>query len=148
MATLIYNDLDDLRPNGSNRGEVFFWSEPFYVDTSRIPFFPTLVKRGEEMRLDRVCQRLHGDIQYTQNLCLINGIINPFSIKERQILVYTRPELYSKIEDFDRTNQAITDQLRRRLGNDSVGSGRPIDMQNGNSSSRGIRLEDGVIRMG
>lgn len=68
------------------------------------------VSREEEMRLDLVCKNIYGDTTFIEELGFINNILNPFSIKEGDILYYFNPEdvynLYFK-DDAQKTTNAI-----------------------------------------
>lgn len=149
MATLILEDLLDLQriDNGAGPQETVFHSNPFYVKTRdiNIPIFADRVRRGEEMRMDKLVWRLHDDLDHYEDFCLLNRIFNPFSIREGQLVLYTTKNSYQRIRDNDQAQQQVQDQIRRRFGNDGPGSGGSTGSS---GSSGGIRLEDGVIRMG
>jgi hypothetical protein len=46
------------------------------------------VKRGEEMRMDLICQSIYGKTDYIDFLCFINNISNPLNIPLNKIIVY------------------------------------------------------------
>lgn len=48
---------------------------------------PIVIQSGEDMRPDLVAQRVYGDVNKFDALLKYNGISNPFSIKEGDILV-------------------------------------------------------------
>lgn len=69
-----------------------------------------VVSREENMRLDLVCKNIYGDTTLIEELGFINNILNPFSIKEGDIIYYFNPEdvyiLYFK-DDAQKTTNAI-----------------------------------------
>jgi hypothetical protein len=46
------------------------------------------VKRGEEMRMDLICQSIYGKTDYIDFLCFVNSISNPVNIRLNQIIIY------------------------------------------------------------
>lgn len=52
------------------------------------PRYTAYVQEGEEMRIDRVCERLYGSEKYVEELMLINNILNPFSISVGDPILY------------------------------------------------------------
>ena len=46
------------------------------------------VPREFEMRLDRISNYLYGSADYVEELMVINDIINPYSVKEGQIIYF------------------------------------------------------------
>jgi hypothetical protein len=50
-----------------------------------------LVRKDEEMRPDMLTQRYYGDMTNTEMLMKMNGVSNPFSIQEGDLMVITDP---------------------------------------------------------
>ena len=46
------------------------------------------VKRGEEMRIDLICQSIYGRTDYIDFLCFVNNIQNPLNIGLNTLIVY------------------------------------------------------------
>lgn len=46
------------------------------------------VKRGEEMRMDLICQSIYGKTDYIDFLCFVNGISNPLNIGLNKLILY------------------------------------------------------------
>lgn len=47
-----------------------------------------LVENKHNCRLDKICTDLYGDAKWVGQLCSLNNIYNPFSVKQGDILVY------------------------------------------------------------
>lgn len=146
MATLIYDDLSQLDKvlQQDETIQTRFFSNPFYVDIigAFIPVFLDRVERGEEMRVDKLVWRLHGQLEPQENFLLLNGIINPFSIKQDQLVLYTSIADYAKIRDTQQAQAQIRQQIQRRAGINGTGTG------NGSTQNRSARLENGRILLG
>jgi hypothetical protein len=54
----------------------------------RVPLSFFTCGRMHEMRMDLVSQQLYGSDKYVGTLCLLNDIMNPFSIREGDVLVW------------------------------------------------------------
>ena len=72
------------------------------VFTRNIVLIPYIVPREFEMRLDRISNYIFSSPDYVEELMVINDIINPYSVKEGQVLYYctvdSTPYLYTKDE--------------------------------------------------
>jgi hypothetical protein len=89
--------------NYNTDGSLDLNSGPVYATINNtVRFYPHIVKRDEEMRLDKICERLWKDASLVADLTRINGIVNVFSIKENDIIYYCRRE------DIDGTKEIIT----------------------------------------
>ena len=51
------------------------------------------VQKGEEMRMDLVCESIYNNTDYIDILCSINNIDNPLNIREGQIIIYPTSNL-------------------------------------------------------
>ena len=72
------------------------------VFTRNIVLIPYIVPREFEMRLDRISNYIFSSPDYVEELMVINDIINPYSVKEGQVLYYCTVDsvtyLYTKDE--------------------------------------------------
>lgn len=66
-----------------------------------------MVPREFEMRLDRISNHLYGNTDYVEELMVLNDIINPYSVKEGQLLVYYSSESLNALYT---TDQMIKDE--------------------------------------
>ena len=46
------------------------------------------VRRGEEMRMDLICQSIYGKTDYIDFLCFVNNISNPLNVGLNSIIIY------------------------------------------------------------
>jgi hypothetical protein len=53
-----------------------------------IVYLPYTVQRGEEMRIDLVCESIYGNTDYIDILCDVNSIDNPLNIKEGTTILF------------------------------------------------------------
>lgn len=67
-----------------------------------------LVQRGEEMRMDIVCQNIYGNTQYVDILCNVNNIDNPLNIKEGTLILFP----INNVENLRYSEQNNTDNIK------------------------------------
>jgi hypothetical protein len=66
------------------------------VYNNTIQLYRYFVPREYEMRLDLISKDIYGSNNYIEELMVINNIINPYSIKESQVIYYcTQSEISS-----------------------------------------------------
>jgi hypothetical protein len=71
------------------------------------------VKKGEEMRIDLVCQSIYGNVNNVDILLNVNNISNPLNIKEGSTIVF--PDINS-ISQF-RISVKVENQVQKKLAN-------------------------------
>lgn len=65
-----------------------------YVNAN-IRYYLYSVQKGEEMRIDLVCQSIYNSTDFIDILCNVNNIDNPLNISENQIILYPdKSDLY------------------------------------------------------
>jgi len=47
-----------------------------------------IIKKEENMRFDLVCKSIYGTNKYEEELMVFNNILNPYSVKEGQVIKY------------------------------------------------------------
>jgi len=67
------------------------------VNDQKISFRVYVVPREFEMRLDRICEHLYGSTNFVEELMTFNNIINPYSIKEGQLIYYCDQDLMNNL---------------------------------------------------
>lgn len=75
-----------------------------------VAYYPYTVQKGEEMRMDLVCQSIYGDITYIDVLMRVNNIDNPLNIKEGSDIIYPASD---KLSMFRITEERKADILKR-----------------------------------
>lgn len=75
------------------------------------------VQRGEEMRMDLVCNSIYGNTNYIDILCNVNNIDNPLNIKEGSVIIFP-------INDIDilRNSSSNTIDINKVLSNTNKAS--------------------------
>ncbi len=105
-------DIDNLQ-KGSN-GLYDFTKITFKYKYDQIAYFQYKVQKGEEMRIDLVCNSIYNNIDYIDILLNVNNISNPLNIKEGSIILY--PDK-SSIEFLRIDNNKSDNKDSKSLGN-------------------------------
>lgn len=77
-------DIDQLKKDSSGNYDL---TQPTFQFT-QTSYGVYTVQRGEEMRMDLVCESIYNDVDHIDILCNINNIDNPLNIKEGQQIIY------------------------------------------------------------
>ena len=77
-------DIDQLKKDSSGNYDL---TQPTFQFT-QASYGVYTVQRGEEMRMDLVCESIYNDVDHIDILCNINNIDNPLNIKEGQQILY------------------------------------------------------------
>lgn len=76
-----------------------------------------IVQRGEEMRIDLVCQSIYDNMDNIDLICSINNIDNPLNIREGQIIIYPSGNFDSyRFSERDKQN-TIDEENIKQLSN-------------------------------
>jgi len=76
-----------------------------------------IVEEKEEARMDLISLRLYGSIEYIEELMMINNILNPFSIKQGDIITYVS---FGALESFHDTTEKIIKSDKKKKKNKST----------------------------
>ena len=83
-----------------------------YIDSDRLELYSTYVNSNEEMRLDKISNRLYGSSIYVEELMQVNNIINIWNIKSGDIILYSSIPNYSALKslekDIDKSIESIS----------------------------------------
>ena len=111
------------------------------VKTRNIVLIPYVVPREFEMRLDRISNYIFSSPDYVEELMVINDIINPYSVKEGQVLyyctidsaayLYTKDELLNNTED-QRQSLINSSQPNRQKQNLNSNQNLPVTVKSSN----------------
>lgn len=80
-------DIDTLLKNEDGYYDLTQSTFQLKLDGS-VVYLPYTVQKGEDMRIDLICESIYGDIDYIDILCNVNNIDNPLNIKEGTVLLY------------------------------------------------------------
>ncbi len=78
-------DIDKLKKGSDGNYDLTQLTFKSRID---VTFYQYEVQRGEEMRIDLVCESIYGTDEYIDIIMHINNIDNPLNIKEGVILKY------------------------------------------------------------
>lgn len=112
-------DIDTLQKDESGNFDLTQLTFEYRLDNTLSQY---VVQRGEEMRLDLICQSIYGNLDYMDIICNINNIDNPLNLREGQIIIYpaTNLDIYRFSE---RNNQNSTNEENiRQLANSNKSS--------------------------
>jgi len=89
-------------------------TQSVYIHKDSIPFYPHIVEKHEEMRMDLISDRLYDTTEHTAFLCRLNNIINPLNIKEDTLLIYTDE---SFIKEFEPQDEGVVEGVKQAFIN-------------------------------
>ena len=84
-------DIDQLTQNPDNNNLYDFTQKTFQMVINGINYYPYTVQKGEEMRIDLVCQSIYNSTDYVDIILDVNNISNPLNIKEGTNIIYPDP---------------------------------------------------------
>ena len=79
-------DIDTLEKDDS--GNYNLTQLTFQTDFNTITYQQYEVQKGEEMRIDLVCESIYGNLNYIDIILNVNNIDNPLNIQEGTIIIY------------------------------------------------------------
>ena len=79
-------DIDTLEKDDS--GNYNLTQLTFQADYTSLRYQQYEVQRGEEMRIDLVCESIYGNTDYVDIILNVNNIDNPLNIQEGTIIIY------------------------------------------------------------
>jgi hypothetical protein len=88
-------------------GNLYDIVDPVIMWDDTIKYYPYVVQREEAMRMDLVCYSIYGNFNYIDELLTLNHILNPWSIKEGDIIYFAEEDDINSLQ-----MQAKTDQNR------------------------------------
>lgn len=78
-------DIDNLK---KSNGEYDLFTRTYKYVFNGVRYSEYRVQKGEEMRIDLVCQSIYGNIDYIDIILNANNISNPLNIKEGSLIRY------------------------------------------------------------
>ena len=79
-------DIDKLDKDSS--GNYNLTQLTFQTDYTSLRYQQYEVQKGEEMRIDLVCESIYGNTDYVDIILNVNNIDNPLNIQEGTLLIY------------------------------------------------------------
>jgi len=65
------------------------------------------IQKGEEMRIDLICQSIYGNIDYVDIILNINNISNPLNVKEGTLIIYPSADSIADLKLKDSKNNNV-----------------------------------------
>lgn len=106
--------LEDYAAGGDDVSSMFAST---LIDGAEVPLYITVLSRRQEMRLDTISMDLYGSMDYIDVIMDMNGIVNPFSVTEGMVIVYTEPDSVPALLD----NRQQLEDMRNALVDASKG---------------------------
>lgn len=78
-------DIDNLK---KVNGEYDLFTRTYKYTFAEVKYSEYRVQKGEEMRIDLVCNSIYGNIDYVDIILSANNISNPLNIKEGTLIKY------------------------------------------------------------
>ena len=73
------------------------------VDNKDIPYTTVMVEPGEGGRMDKVSDRLYGTDEYVEEICILNNILNKWSVKVGDVLKVVDRKSLDMLHQLDKT---------------------------------------------
>jgi len=89
---MVIKDIDKLKRSLSNLNLYDLNKLTFRFTFQGLSFGEYKVQKGEEMRIDLVCNSIYGNLENIDIILNINNISNPLNIKEGTLLRYPSPD--------------------------------------------------------
>lgn len=79
---------------------------------------PYVVENDKEMRVDKICYYFYGNYNFVEEIYKLNNIVNPWSVKQGDIIYYIDPNFLSLVYEKDDTS-VLDKQTQQALINTS-----------------------------
>lgn len=76
------------KKNLAKKGEIYDIFEKNIKYSNRVTLYQYIVPMEREMRLDLISTDIYGSSDYMEELIILNNIINPYSVKVGQVLLF------------------------------------------------------------
>jgi hypothetical protein len=106
-------DIDKLKRDPENSNLVDLTKVTFKFSWVDAQYTQYRVKKGEEMRIDLICNSIYGNVDNIDILLNVNNISNPLNIKEGSTILY--PDI-SQLDNL-RPREVSTEDKQKLLSN-------------------------------
>jgi hypothetical protein len=79
--------------------------DPVIIWDDTIAYYPYVVQAEEAMRIDLICYSIYGNFNYIDELLTMNNILNPWSIKEGDIIKFCEEDALIGLQLLAKTDQ-------------------------------------------
>lgn len=115
---MIIKDIDKLKRSTTNLDLYDLNKLTFRFTFEGLSFGEYKVKKGEEMRIDLVCNSIYGNLENIDIILNLNNISNPLNIKEGSIIRYASADSIAKL----RVNESKTNNVQVSLASSNKAS--------------------------
>jgi hypothetical protein len=113
----------------------------FYIKTKRrqdaIPIYVFECTERHDMRLDLVCFDIYESTDFLDVLCKLNGILNPLTVQNQDIIFYTDEDTIQNMQD----DTELLDGIRESISNANIGKQRKMDPARMNDITKRRKVE-------
>jgi hypothetical protein len=106
-------DIDKLKRNEENENLFNLTTITFQATFQGVNYNLYRVKKGEEMRIDLVCNSIYGNINHIDIILSVNNISNPLNIKEGTTIIYPNIDQIEKL----RPQEVAVENTQKLLAN-------------------------------
>jgi hypothetical protein len=106
-------DIDKLKRNEENENLFNLTTVTFQATWQGVNYNSYRVKKGEEMRIDLVCNSIYGNLEHIDIILSVNNISNPLNIKEGTTIIYPNIEQIEKL----RPQEVAVENTQKLLAN-------------------------------
>jgi hypothetical protein len=106
-------DIDKLKRSSDNQNLFDLTKATFKFSWVDAQYTQYKVKKGEEMRIDLICNSIYGNVDNIDILLNVNNISNPLNIKEGSTILY--PDI-SQLDNL-RPREVSTEDKQKLLSN-------------------------------
>jgi hypothetical protein len=108
-------DIDKLKRSSKNENLYDLTKLTYRTSFGDVSYGEYRVQKGEEMRIDLVCQSIYGNVDYVDKILNANNISNPLNIKEGVLLKYPLVDFIEQTE----VTESLTNDVQAALANPS-----------------------------
>jgi hypothetical protein len=106
-------DIDKLKRSEENENLFDLTIVTFKATFQGVNYNLYRVKKGEEMRIDLVCNSIYGNINHIDIILSVNNISNPLNIKEGTTIIYPNIDQIEKL----RPQEVAVENTQKLLAN-------------------------------
>lgn len=116
-------DLEKIQKK-SNPQDLYDLTQETFEYKRDIQYLTYKIQRGEEMRIDLVCQSIYGNIDNIDIILNVNNISNPLNIKEGSVIIYPNSSDISNLRPEIKDNSEVVKSLANSNKSTRIDRGR------------------------
>jgi len=112
-----FKEIESLERDRNLSGLYDFFVTTF-IDNKKVIVYGYKVQRGEEMRMDKICQSIYKNQNHLSFLMNLNNIINPLTIKVGDLILYVNEEDIIKFKASPEESNKLRDRVLNKVISD------------------------------